>query len=534
MKETKRDIFDLDIIDQTINKLAGIVIPSMGAKGRMALIERGAFDKPLITDDGVTIAKESMKVFTHEERPIYSLCIEALHNVEKTAFDGTTLTILMIKAFHQYAKRLTKEGVDQQLVSEAVLKRASEIVKILDEMKMTEVTPEIIENVATVATKIKQIGKMIAETHKIAGNEMNIVIQHDQSKGDYIHTIKAEDGYVLEDEGYHLDENVNFTTDDKRSYTEYEHARLVFLSSGGFEFQPMLNFFKSLPTEDVPPLIFFLPKQYDANTLLNILNIMIESNKKFAETGQESRIMRFQFVYLHKNTSDRKFRDLAAYTNGVIQDEVLGTKDYKFENCGFAKKIIIYKGRTIILKEDQKNNAFAVDARVKEYNEYLERNKFQLMEVDRVDIIKSISALTSSIVKIMLAVPTRSEYEFLKLKFDDAIGTVKMTIRNGYLLGGGKSLFNVGKGFYSQKNKEILEITQAPIKQITSNAGYKFKDVLKSGKLIGEDYIFNVMKGKWEPASEEGIYDSYEAYRSAILNASSVVSQLILTYVYIK
>ena len=72
------------------------------------------------------------------------------------------------------------------------------------------------------------------------------------------------------------------------------------------------------------------------------------------------------------------------------------------------------------------------------------------------------------------------------------------------------------------------------MKQITSNAGYKFKDVLKSGKLIGEDYIFNVMKGKWEPASEEGIYDSYEAYRSAILNASSVVSQLILTYVYIK
>lgn len=518
MNQNDKYTFEIDIIKDTINKLADIVLPSMGAKGKMALIERGGFDKPLITDDGVTIAKESRTVFDINERPIYNLCIEAMHNVEKEAADGTTLAILMLKELYKEALKKAEE-TDVQTASIYIQDLALEIIKELDKSKLTEINHSIIKSIATVSTKMPLIGSMISDAWKIAGDEMNIIIEHDRT-GDYQHKITREPGFSLENCGWNMDEFVSLTNDENNTKTEFENARLMFLSSGGLETKFAINFFNSFPTnKEIPPIVFFIPKHFAPLDLLYIINTLNNTNKSFLERG--SKPVQFQFVVMSNAGTDRMFQDVAAFTGGKIQDATLGTREYLFENSGYAKFISITRHQTIIIPDEKIDNKLAVENRIKQYEEYLESNKFSINEVDTVDIKKQLSALTSGIIKIKLSLPTRSNFDFIKLKLDDAIGTVKHVCRNGYILGGGKALYNL--------NHIDFGFRDAPLKQILSNAEAKDVDFFA----MTQDTIYNVVTKEYEPADKNGIYDSFEAYKRALLQASSVVAQLILSYVYI-
>lgn len=526
-EENKNYTFDLKIIGNTIKKLSNMVTPSMGAKGRMAIIDRGSADKPLITDDGVTIAKEARRAFTQGEMPIYTLCIEAMHNVEKMAFDGTTLTILMINEFYKYGEFLLKKGLDSHVVSERIQQFAQKMIAYLDSCKQTEITPEIIETVATVSSKIPVIGQMIAQAYVAAGGEMNVVIEHNRRKGDYQHEIVREEGFVLDMEGFYGDEFAVLTTDDKQTKTEFNNARLVFLSAGSLEQDYAKGFFNSIPKDKpIPPLVFFISRNFDPKSLQFIINTLVNTNKNLDKNGMPPVL--FQFVMLDSGTADRRFLDAAAYSGGTLQDNTLGTKAYLFEHCGYAKKIIIEKYKTIIIKPDDLDNRVAVDNRIQSYQDFLESRKFNLGEADRVDIKKSIAALSTGIVKILIATPTKSEFELIKLKMDDAIGTVIKVCETGYIKGAGRELYNMIDVW--QLKKEEVEICRAPMKKILENAGHKFKDKDFKGC---KDLIFDVKEKCFTMYDNAGIYDSFEAYRQAITNASSIVSQLILGYVYI-
>lgn len=528
MKEEHNNYtFDLEIIGNTIKKLSNMVTPSMGAKGRMAVIGRGAADKPLITDDGVTIAKESRRAFTQEEMPIYTLCIEAMHNVEKMAFDGTTLTVLLTNEFYKYGEALLKKGLDNHVVSEKIQEFAQKMISYLNKNKQTEITPEIIETVASVSSKMPVIGKMIASAYVAAGGDMNVVIEHNRRRGDYQHEIVREEGFVLDMEGFYGDEFGVLTTDEKQTKTEFNNARLVLLSSGGLEQDYAKGFFNSIPKDKpIPPLVFFISRTFDPKSLQFIINTLVNTNKSLEKNGIQPVL--FQFVMLEGGTADRRFLDIAAYSGGVIQDATLGTKAYLFEHCGYAKKIIIEKFKTIIVKPDELENRVAIDNRVQFYQEYLESRKFNIGEVDRVDIKKSIAALSTGIVKILIATPTKSEFELIKLKMDDAIGTVVKVCETGYIRGAGREIYNMIK--QENLDKEEAEICRAPMKKILDNAGHKFKE--KDLKDI-EDLIYDVKQKCYTMYDDAGIYDSFEAYRQAITNASSIISQLILGYVYI-
>lgn len=523
----RENAFDLSVVEKTIKKLDAMVTPSMGAKGLMALIDRGAFDKPLVTDDGVTIAKESRNQFTARERPIYTLCIEAMHNVEKTAFDGTTLTILLISEFFKYAKRLLKSGKDPHVVSEKVQAFAQDIIKYLEENKQKEISEKIVEQVATVSSKMPIIGKMIASAFETAGPEMNVIIEHNRLKGDYQHEIVVDEGFVLDMDGFYGDEFSALCTDDKQSKTEFENARLVLLSSGGLEQNYGVHFFNSFPKDKpIPPLVFFIARSFDPKSLQWLLNTLVATNKSFRENNIQE--LKFQFVLLDNSTADRRFLDVAAFSGGTIQDATLGTKAYELQHCGYAKKIIIEKTKTIIIKPDSIDNRGPIDNRILQYQEFLESRKFNLTRVDEVDIKKSIAALKNGIVKILIATPTKTEFELIRLKLDDAIGTVVKVCNGGYIRGCGKDLFNM---ITDKKIKGAeAEFCKAPMRCILTNAGKKFKE----RDFVGvKDVIYDV-KGKCYTLCEvSGIYDSFEAYRQAIVNASSIVSQLVLSFVYI-
>jgi len=528
MKEDNKNYtFDLNVIGNTIKKLNDMVTPSMGAKGRMAIIDRGSADKPLITDDGVTIAKESRRAFSQIEMPVYTLCIEAMHNVEKTAFDGTTLTILLTREFYKYAEALLAKGYDNHIVSEKVQEFAQRIIAHLKDYRQKEINPRIVETVATVSSKMPIIGKMIAEAFKYAGSDMNVIIEHDRKKGDYQHAIVKDEGFVLDMEGYYGDEFSVLTTDEKRTKTEFNNARLVLLSSGSLEQDYAKGFFASIPSDKpIPPLVFFISRNFDAKSLQYIINTLVNTNKTFDKDGRT--LIQFQFVMLDSGTADRRFLDIAAYSGATIQDNTLGTKAYRFEHCGYAKKIIIEKLKTIIVKPDDLDNRVAIDNRIDSYNQFLESRKFNLGEADRVDVKKSIAALSNGVVKILVATPTKSEFELIKLKMDDAIGTVVKVCSTGYIKGAGREIYNFK--FQESLTKEEEELCTAPMRKILENAGHKF-----DSKAFDRDkaIIYDVKQKCYTPYDEAGIYDSFEAYRQAVTNSSSIVSQLILGYVYI-
>lgn len=523
----KINSFDLSVIESTIEKLDKMVARSMGAKGLMAVIDRGIMDKPLITDDGVTIAKESRGQFNNYERPIYNLCIEAMHNVEKTAFDGTTLTILLISEFFKYSQKLKKAGYDPHIVSEKVQSFAQEMIKYISVSKKTEITPEIIKTVATVSSKIPIIGEMIASAYQRAGNEMNVVIEHNRHKGDYQHEITVDEGFVLDMDGFYGDEFSVLCTDDKQTKTEFDNARLVLLSSGGLEQNYGVHFFNSFPKDEpIPPLVFFIARSFDPKSLQWLVNTLVNTNKSFAKSNMPQ--LQFQFVMLDNSTADRRFLDVAAYSGATIQDATLGTKAYELKHCGYAKKIIIEKNKTTIIKPDDLDNRGAVDNRVLQYNDFLEKRKFNLVKSDEIDVKKSIAALTSGIVKILIATPTKTEFELIRLKLDDAIGTVVKVCDSGYIRGCGRELMNMIHDA-NLKGAEA-ELCSAPMKQILSNAGMKFK---MKEFYSDRDKIYDVKAKAYTTCKKSGIYDSFEAYRQAITNASSIVSQLALAFVYL-
>jgi len=528
MKPNDRHTFDLGIVGEVIQKLNDVVVPSMGAKGRMAIIERGIGEKPLITDDGVTIAKEARGIFDKNERAIYQYCIEAMHNVEKTAFDGTTLTILMINEFYKYGKALLRDGVDAQVVAEQIQNLAKAIIDYLDHHKLTEITPSVIENVATVSTKMPFIGKIIAEAHRLSGDSMNVIIEHNRESGDYKHEVTRDEGFVLDMEGYFGEEFAVLTTDEKQTITEFDNARIALLSSGGLEQDNAINFFKSIPMSEKPaPIVFVVSKHFDPKSMQLIVNTLVSTGKARREKGLP--VQMFQFVLLDGGTADRRFLDIAAYTGGTIQDATLGTKAYRFEHCGYAKKIIVEKNKTTIIKPDDLDNSGRIDARVLDYKKFLEANKYNIGRVDEVDISKSISALTNGLVKIQIATPTKSEFEFIRLKLDDAIGTVKMVCKSGYIKGCGRELFN----FHLERPRlpYAKELLVSPMKNILKNAGHPFE--YQFFRTSADDLIYDVKQKEFTSCRDSGIYDSFESYRAAISNASSVVSQLVRGYIYI-
>lgn len=501
---------DIKIIEQTFQKISDIVTKTMGAKGQMAIIN-DEFGRPILTDDGVTVAKECLNLQGFE-RMVAIAMIEAASNTEKVAYDGTTLTVLLTNELYKQGLRWVKRGMHPQQAADRLLEEVKMIRTYISNAKFKPNRKQI-QDLATITTKIPLIGELVVQAYDKAGDSMNVLIEHDRKSNE--HSIEHTDGMIL-DAGYFTKELGQLCNEGDK--TVFKNAHLVLLAEGQLTQIDLTNFFRSIPQEFIKdPFVFFVTSAFNPESMKMLLDTLI-SNK-----------ITFQMVFLNDANPEEIFLDIAAKTDGQIQSSTIGTSEYLFDYCGLADSITIEADKTTIIRNTKDKKR--LDGRINDYKKELKDKKYTLGSIRENQITRRLSNLESGVTKIKIAVPTITEYMTIKLKLDDAIGAVKCAIKNGCLIGAGKALYNAGKYCPLQNLRKPL---QAPLKTIIKNSGLKVrhKDFNKLDKqtTIG----VNVKTGKVVNLIEEGIIDSFDSIDKALENAVSISANYLRGYILIK
>lgn len=499
---------NIKIVEQTFQEICDGVTPTMGAKGRMAVIQ-DEFSRPILTDDGVTVAKEYLNQEDGFKKMVAISMIEASANTEKTAFDGTTLTVLLTNQFFKTGLHLIKHKRMHPQVAADLLEEQGRLARIelRDLARELDTVSTGVKRLATITTKIPLIGELVYKAHRRAGNSMNIIIEHDRKEKE--HKIEYTEGMII-DSGYFSEAlKARCNEGDKAIYKD---AYIAILSEGILTPVGIRGFFESIPQDKFEsPFVFVIDKGFDPETMRILMDVLVQNN------------MKFMFVFINDANPEEVFLDIAAKTNGKIQDGSLGTSEYKFEYCGFANSITIEQDKTTIISD---GNEEAIKLRLSAYEKELKENEYTTGYNRANTITRRQANLSAGVTKIKLACPTVTEYMTIRLKLDDAIGAVKCALRDGVVPGGGKALWLIGN-----KLPVLKTALQTPTKTIIKNAGYKMpkKDVLNSTNL-GLD----VRTGDIVNYYDKGIMDSYTSVDKAIVNAMSIATQYLRTYILIK
>jgi chaperonin GroEL len=495
---------DIKIIGETFQEIADMVTPTMGAKGRMAIIN-DEFGRPIVTDDGVTVAKECLN-FEGIKRMVAISMIEAANNTEKTAFDGTTLTVLLTNELYKAGLKLIESGWHPQNAADFIQEQIEGIRKVLPEHRM-ELTEENVRDLAIITTKIPQVGDLVQQAYVASHKTMNVMVEHDRKGTES--SVEYTSGMIL-DSGY-MTESLRQLCNDGDA-TEFKDAHIALLAESIFTQKDIGAFFKSIPQERLSdPFVFVVTNAFNPESLKIMLDTLV-ANK-----------MKFQMLFINDSRQDEVFADIAAYTNGHKQDAVTGTSGYLFKDVGHADKIRIEERKTYI--QNTKVNETKVSERILTYKKELEEFKFNTGMVRLAVLTQRLSNLESGITKIKIAVPTITEYITIKLKLDDAIGAVKQAITQGVVLGGGKTLYNISKEF-----PKLDKVLHSPMKKIIENAGLELDEDKIKDKNVGLD----VKTKEYKDLIKAGIIDSYASIDQSLKNSSSIASNYLRAYILIK
>jgi chaperonin GroEL len=494
---------NINIIKEVFQRIADTVVPTMGAKGRMAIIE-DEFSRPILTDDGVTVAKQAMNTTGFEKMVAISI-IEAANNTEKTAFDGTTLTVLLTNELYKQGLRWVKAGMHPQNAADKLLEL---VAKAKEELKKYRIklTQDQVSNLSTVVTKIPAIGALVAEAYRKSSGTMNVITEHERNKEESY--VEFTSGMTI-DSGY-MSESLRSLCNDGDK-TNFNEPYIAVLKEGIFTQLDTQKFFSSIPESEIKkPFVFVVSHKFNPESLKLLLDTLTENR------------FTFQIVFVNDIAQEELFLDIAAYTGGTAQDAINGT-EFTFQSLGKAKGIIVEQLKTVLIADQPNGKALA--QRIKAYRKEVD-DKAYTTGMNRANVItRRLANLESGVTKIKIYSPTVTEYITIKLKLDDAIGAVKTATKKGIAIGGGKALWNV-----SFDVPELKTVLRKPMETIVQNAGLK----ITKGVINKDSMGINVVTKKEENLITSGIVDSYASIETSLTNASSIAANYLRAYILIR
>lgn len=499
----------IKLVKKTFQSIADTVTPTMGAKGRMAVIN-DEFGRPILTDDGVTVAKNIRDSYKDFERMIAISMIEAASNTERSAYDGTTLTVLLTNELYKLGLKWIKHGMHPQVAADTIANLIKDVRQDLKSISNPITNDTQVQQLATITTKIPVIGQLVAESYKFAGESMNIIIEHDRTSE--TSSIEHIDGMIL-DSGYFADVMQKLCNNGDK--TVFENAFVSLLAEGMLTGAQLRDMFMSIPEElRQAPFVFIVAADFNPESLRMLTDTLINNQ------------MKFQFVFINEKNAMEIFLDLEAKTGAVIQDPSRGTSDYRFDYMGCVENITIERDKTIIISEGNKD---LLEERITKYKKEQDEDKFTMSMIRQNTVARRLANITTGVTKIKIACPTITEFQTIKLKLDDAIGAVKCALKDGLVLGGGKALYNLGN---YPKYKSIKNVLQAPLKTICKNAGISTPNYhyIDRHKLLGYD----VTTGEIVYLLDKGILDSFASIDSALENSASIAVQYLRAFILIK
>jgi chaperonin GroEL len=499
-----------------INQLADTVKITLGPKGRNVVLDK-KFGSPLITNDGVTIAKE-IELDDPFENMGAQLVKEVATKTNDVAGDGTTTATLLAQAIMREGMKNVAAGANPMIIRKGIQNAVDAAVKSLEAHSKKVSGSEDIARVATISASNEFIGKLISEAMEKVTSDGVITVEESKTAETYSEVVEG----MMFDRGYITPYMV---TDTEKMEAVIDDAYLLITDKKISNIQEILPLLEKIVQSGKKLVIIAEDIEGEALTTL-ILNKL---RGTFTCVGIKA-----------PGFGDRRkemLRDIAVLTGGQVISEELGLelKNATIEQLGRARQVKVDKENTIIV--DGMGNKDEIKDRVAQIRSQIATTT---SDFDREKLQERLAKLSGGVAVIKVGAATEVEMKEQKLRIEDALAATKAAVEEGIVPGGGVALIDTIKdvekvvadseGDEKTGAKIILKALEEPVRQIAANAGLEGSVIIehvKSANKVG--YGFNALTEEYGDMISFGIVDPTKVTRSALQNASSVAAMVLTT-----
>ena len=496
-----------------VDILADTVKVTLGPKGRNVVLEK-SFGSPLITNDGVTIAKE-IELEDHFENMGAKLVSEVASKTNDIAGDGTTTATVLTQAIVREGIKNVTAGANPIGIRRGIEVAVSSAVEALKNNAIPVSSKEAIAQVAAVSSRSEKVGEYISEAMEKVGKDGVITIEESRGMETELEVVEG----MQFDRGYLSQYMV---TDNEKMVADLENPYILITDKKISNIQEILPLLESILQSSRPLLIIADDVDGEAlptlvlNKIRGTFNVVAVKAPGF---GDRRKAM---------------LEDIAILTGGTVITEDLGLelKDATIEALGQAAKVSVDKDSTVIV--EGAGNPEAISNRVAVIKSQIETTT---SEFDREKLQERLAKLSGGVAVIKVGAATETELKEMKLRIEDALNATRAAVEEGIVAGGGTALVNVIsavaalelEGDEATGRNIVLRALEEPVRQIAYNAGYEGSIVIDRLKNAELGTGFNAATGEWVNMIEAGIIDPVKVSRSALQNAASVASLILTT-----
>ncbi len=502
-------------LEAGVDKLANTVRVTLGPKGRNVVLDK-SFGAPLITNDGVTIAKE-IELEDAFENMGAQLVKEVATKTNDVAWDGTTTATVLAQAMIKEGMKNLEAGANPIVLRRGMKKATEKAIASIAAMSQKVNGKDQIAKVAAISAGDEEVGNLVADAMEKVSNDGVITIEESktmQTELDLVEGMQFDRGYI----------SAYMATDMDKMEAVLDDPYILITDKKISNIQEILPLLEQVVQSGARLLIIAEDIEGEALTTLIVNKLRGTFNVvavKAPGYGDRRKAM---------------LEDIAILTGGqVISEEVgLDLKETTMDQLGRAKSVKVQKENTIIV--DGEGDKAAIDARVSQIRAQIEETT---SEFDKEKLQERLAKLAGGVAVIRVGAATETEMKESKLRMEDALNSTRAAVEEGIIAGGGSAYIHAAKevaalaegmdGDEKTGAKVILKALESPLFYIAANAGLEGAVIINKVKESEPGVGFDATKEEYVNMVEAGILDPVKVTRSALQNATSVASTLLTT-----
>ena len=514
-KEIKYGIEARKALEEGVNKLANTVRVTIGPKGRNVVLDK-SYGAPLITNDGVTIAKD-IELEDAFENMGAQLVKEVAAKTNDVAGDGTTTATVLAQAMINEGMKNLAAGANPIVLRKGMKKATDCAVDAIAHMSEKVTGKDQIAKVAAISAGDEEVGQMVADAMEKVSNDGVITIEESKTMKtelDLVEGMQFDRGYI----------SAYMATDMDKMEAVLDNPYILITDKKISNIQEILPVLEQIVQSGSKLLIIAEDVEGEAlttlivNKLRGTFNVVAVKAPGYGDRRKEM------------------LRDIAILTNGTVVSDELGIelKDVTMDQLGRAKSVKVQKENTIIV--DGEGDKAEIEARIAQIKNQIEETT---SDFDREKLQERLAKLAGGVAVVRVGAATETEMQEAKLRMEDALAATRAAVEEGIIAGGGSAYIHaskeVAKMAASLEGDEktganiILKALEAPLRRIAENAGLEGSVIIDKVRSEKPGFGFNALTEEYVNMVDNGILDPAKVTRSALQNATSVASTLLTT-----
>ena len=514
-KEIKYGIDARKALEEGVNKLANTVRVTLGPKGRNVVLDK-SYGAPLITNDGVTIAKD-IELEDKFENMGAQLVKEVATKTNDVAGDGTTTATVLAQAMVNAGMKNLAAGANPIVLRRGMKKATECAVEAIAKMSEKVTGKDQIAKVASISAGDAEVGQMVADAMEKVSNDGVITIEESKTMKtelDLVEGMQFDRGYI----------SAYMATDMDKMEAVLDNPYILITDKKISNIQEILPLLEQIVQSGAKLLIIAEDVEGEAlttlivNKLRGTFNVVAVKAPGYGDRRKEM------------------LKDIAILTGGQVISEELGLelKDATMDMLGRAKSVKVQKENTVIV--DGEGEKSAIEARVAQIRAQIDETT---SDFDREKLQERLAKLAGGVAVIRVGAATETEMKEAKLRMEDALNATRAAVEEGVISGGGSAYIHATKevkkltekliGYEKTGAEIILKALEAPLYHISANAGLEGSVIINKVRESEVGTGFDALNGEYVNMIDAGILDPAKVTRSALQNATSVASTLLTT-----